>query len=323
MTGTTTRLYGIVKFEEPLLCHKDLLGNTFPVCIGGVDGQLQLPISPIESGRPADPLREFLLPPRDAKAWKQGEAPIRWGRRYANQYPNGHPDIWRMLLRFDLPPEDVSNLSTLVHQNFKLWRTRFFEGLDLLSTRWLVDSCVIQSSQPEDLDLFIWNQSGKVERPDIKEPVRIISISSSKPDPALTHAHLLDACRLASNGLDLPEPYRFQLVAHRAIGEKDFRKAIVETAVASEIALTQTIEARLLNDNVSYAEKILKKFRMLSGRIDLAIAMGLHVPTDVKSHLVEPRNLVAHRGYAPSEEEAVKAVKATESILRANLPSIV
>lgn len=323
MTGARTRLYGIVKFEEPLLCHKDLLGNTFPVCVGGVDGQLELPIGPIETGRPADPLREFLLPPRDAKAWKQGEAAIRWGRRYANHYPNGHPDVWRMLLWFDLPPEDVSSLSTRVHQNFNQWRTRFFEGLDLLSTRWLVDSYVVLNSEPEDLDLFIWNQSGKVERPYVQATVEVISSYSSNPDPALTQSHFLDACRFASNGLDLPEPYRFQLVAHRAIGEKDFRKAIVETAVASEIALTQTIEARLLNDNVSYAEKILKKFSMLSGRIDLAIAMGLHVPTDVKSHLVDPRNRVAHRGYAPSEEEAVKAVKATESILRVNLPSIV
>ena len=323
MTGAITRLYGIVKFEEPLLCHKDLLGNTFPVCVGGVDGQLELPIGPIESGRPADPLREFLLPPGDAKAWKQGEAPIRWGLRYANQYPNGHPEIWRMLLWFDVPTENVSSLSTRVHRNFEQWRTRFFEGLDMLSTRWLVDSYVVQSSEPEGLDLFIWNQSGKVERPFTRAPVTIISPNSSNPDPALLQSHFLDACRFASNGLDLPEPYRFQLVAHRAIGEKDFRKAIVETAVASEIALTQTIEARLLHDNVSYAEKILKKFSMLGGRIDLALAMGIHVPTDVKQHLVEPRNRVAHRGYAPSEEEAVKAVQATGSILRVNLPPIV
>lgn len=128
---------------------------------------------------------------------------------------------------------------------------------------------------------------------------------------------------LASSDTELPLPYRFQLTAYRAIKENDFRKAIVETAVASEIALTQAIENRLRLDQLPYTDKILEKFRMLSGRVELARAMGFAVPENIKSALVEPRNMVAHRGESPTRRQAFAAVSATAKVLGDNLPPLV
>ncbi|WP_139019230.1 MULTISPECIES: hypothetical protein [Acidovorax] len=318
------RIYGIVKFEQPLLCLKEVLGTSFPICIGGVQGHFEFPSEPIESGRPADPLREPLVPPKDAKTWRQGDPPILWGLRHAYQYPDGHPEVLRALLWFDTIPDKTAELSTAVYQNFDRWRTRLFDGFDLFSTRWFANSTTVVSPSPGDLNLFVFDQSGKQERPYKKKGTQVaVYEDPAAPDPALTQTQIEKACMLASSDTELSLPYRFQLAAYRAIKEKDFRKAIVETAVASEIALTQAIENRLRLDQLPYTDKILEKFRMLSGRVELARAMGFAVPENIKSALVEPRNMVAHRGESPTQRQAFAAVSATAKILGDNLPPLV
>lgn len=319
---TTRRLYGIIEFKSPLFCRAEVLGRVFPVRVGQTVGSLELPSSPIDSGRPPDPLSEPLIPPTDAKTWKHGDTQILWGRRFANQYPDGHPEVRRALLQFDVLPDQLVEVSDNVYQNFEKWKTRFFEGLDLFSTRWLPNEARVSGSRPSDLDLFVWNERGKQDHPYTELPISICLPIGRDLDAAISQIHVCDACKFASSNSDLPVPYQFQLAAYRAIMEEDFRKAIIETAVSAEITLTQSLEERLTGDGISYAKQILDKYRTLGGRVELAKAMGLAVPADIQAALVNPRNAVAHQGHLPTIKEALRAVNATKSVLQDHLPPI-
>ncbi len=322
MRCTTRRLYGIIEFNSPLFCHAELLGNVFSVRIGQAEGHLELPSSPIELDGPPDPFRLPLVPPADAKTWKQGDAGIFWGRRFVNQYPGGYPEVQRALLRFDVLPDQVVETSNTVYQNFEGWKTRFLEGLDLFSMRWLPRGERVPNPRPSGLDLFVWNEQGKQDHPYTEIPHIFLLNFGPDLDTALSRFQFNDACKLASSNTDLPVPYQFQVAAYRAITDEDFRKAIIETAVAAEIALTQALEERLTGDRISYAKQILDKYRTLGGRVELAKAMGLAVPADIQAALVNPRNAVAHQGHLPTIKEALRAVNATKSVLQDHLPPI-
>ncbi|HPK33395.1 MAG TPA: hypothetical protein PK510_13305 [Ottowia sp.] len=314
------RLYGILELKPSLVCHEDLLGATFAIAVNGIAGNLHIPGSPSKLDALADHLNVPLVPPSDAATWQHRGDPIPWGVRYAVRYPDGHPEVRRVLLTFDVRAEQFQEASIELRNDFNRWLAHLKEVLDLLSKRCLIGPTYhVWDPAPKDLDLFAWGPDGKQKR------ARGVNVShvtalSEVPDAVPRHEHFRVACALASSGTPLPSPYQFQLAAYRAFEANDYRKAVVETAVAAEIALTNTIKRRLSSDGLAYAQSIMKKFRMLSGRIELAQAMTLPLPTNLKDTLVEPRNRVAHQGYEPTIEESRNAICATDEILIAQLP---
>ena len=321
--GNTRRLYGIVEFKEPLLCQTEALGSVFQIRIGRAEGHFELPALPIDSGRPSDPLHEPLLPPVGAKTWKDGNREMSWGRRFFHQYPSGLPEIQRALLQFDVFPDQVAEISNSVYQHFGEWKTRLFDGFDLFSSRWIPTGASLNSSIPDGLDLFLWNECGKPERPYTGGQVSVCTPTiSSLLEVALTRPQFRDACKLASSNAALPVPYQFQLAAYRAIRDEDYRKAVIETAVATEITLTQALEERLSKENVPANLQTFKQYKTLGGRVKLAETMRLALPNDIREALVDPRNAVAHLGHHSTKKEALRAVLTSRTILIGHLPPL-
>lgn len=321
--GNARRLYGIVEFKQPLLCQTEALGSVFQIRIGQAEGQFELPALPIDSGRPSAPLREPLMPPANAKNWKEGSREILWGRRFVNQYPSGLPEIQRALLQFDVFPDQVAEISNSVYHHFEEWKTRLFDGLDLFSSRWIPTGASLNSSIPDGLDLFLWNECGKPERPYTGGQISVCTPTiSSLPEVPLTRLQFRDACKLASSNAALPVPYQFQLAAYRAIRDEDYRKAVIETAVATEITLTQVLEERLSKENVAANLQSFKQYKTLGGRVKLAEMMGLALPNDIREALVDPRNAVAHLGHQSTKKEAIRAVLTSRSVLNGHLPPL-
>ncbi|WP_131798468.1 hypothetical protein [Acidovorax sp. GW101-3H11] len=192
-SGNTRRLYGIVEFKQPLLCQTEALGSVFQIRIGQAQGHFELPSLPIESGRPSDPLHEPLVPPASAKTWKSGDRQMLWGRRFVNQYPGGLPEISRALLQFDVLPDQVAEISTSVYEHFREWKTRLFDGFDLFGSRWIPTGARVHSSIQDDLDLFLWNKSGKPERPYPDGQISVCTpTTSSLLEVALTQPQFRD-----------------------------------------------------------------------------------------------------------------------------------
>jgi hypothetical protein len=312
-TSQLRRLYGLVSFEEPIICSREVLGAIAAVSIGGVAGHLAFPSLPDWTTPPADPLHMPLVPPIDALTWKQGDELLVWGRPAI--YPTGISWVEKVLLHFDVTESELPSAATTVHRAFDRWRSLFVDYLELLTKQRKVQHLRI-TNRTGDLSLFCWNAEHKAERPYEKQPIRLVTISIA-PDSALTVAQLEQVCGLASADTDLALEYRIQLEAYRALRAGDFRKAIIETAVAAEVVLTSAIRAKLRGDGITYAEKLLSKFRMLGGRLELAQTIQIPLPCiNLSADLVEPRNNVIHRAEFADEQVAHRAISATDEIIR-------
>ena len=319
---TMVCLFGIFKFDLPLICDKSVLGQQFIVSVGGVSGKLELPSSPEQLENLSDPLSEPLVPPLAAKTWGSGNKPISWGLRFAYTYPKGNPQIHRALFSFYIPARDAEIEAARVHKDIGRWKKLFFDALDLRSKRCLEGpSATVIDTTNSDFYLFSWTQEGKQWRPFTPDNDGIVIVNSGWTAIIPTHQHLYEVCRLASTiDFAIPTQHRFQLDAHRAFQQGDYRKSIAETGVATEIAITQLIENKFSVDRIDYADAIRKKFKMLGGRIALARAMNFWLPKNIEERLLEPRNCVAHQDHTPSISEARDAIETTDEILERYFP---
>jgi len=227
----------------------------------------------------------------------------------------------RFLLYFDLPLVEFSERATAVHEGFAPWRNRFLDAFELLtkqrrSPRFRVIRKI------DDLDLFCWGEDKKQQRP-YKPSISHIELTGITDDVTIHCSQFRRACEIASEGKPLSLAYRTQLEAYRALGADDFRKAIIETAVSAEIALTEAIRGAFKASGVDYGDKLMGRFRMLGGRLDLARILQLPMPPiDLQKVLVDPRNDVIHRAEFVDAQKARGAVNATDKLLSLLIPPI-
>lgn len=307
------KLYGIVTLEEPIIFLEEALGSLFLINIGGVAGRLALPGIPDWEKFKDDPVRAPLSAPENAMTWRQGSSQIRWG--CPNEYPVKNYRVEKFLLEFDVHPSDENVSGTRIHKSYNQWRKLLLEYFELLSKQWLTAGKTEIVGTCNDLDLFSWSDSGKQVQNYEAEPVRFSMFLNMHPN-ALSALQFNDICAFASGGIELVREQSMQLDAYRAYSAGDYRKAVIETAVASEIALTNAIQLKFDEAGISYGHKLINKFRMLSGRLELARILQISLPNiDMTESLVEPRNNVIHKAVAAEASVALKAIKCTDELL--------
>ncbi|MDO5653073.1 MAG: hypothetical protein Q4G39_03110 [Brachymonas sp.] len=305
-------LFGLLTFDEPLLCARETLGATAPILIGGVGGICSLPRLPDWSELPDDPLHAPLVPPEEARTWRQGSEPFAWG--FPTSYPTGTGQVEMALLRFDVAGDSVSEEGARVIRGFDSWRTLFLCHLELLTKQRRIQQIRVQN-KIDDLDLFCWSAENKPERPWDKEPTEVQIVFPSE-DTFLKVSQFNRLCELASAGIELPLEYRIQLEAYRALAVGDFRKAIIEAGAAAEVALTSAICAKLSTDGITHGDELLGKFRTLGGRLNLAKKIGLQLPKlGISKNLVQPRNEVVHKADFADHRTAYLAIEVTDELI--------
>lgn len=297
-------LYGIVAFDEFVVCAPIVLGHREAISIGGIDGFLEFPTLPDWSTKPNDPVHMPLTAPNPAKTWKRGDNPIVWG--FPSHYHAGVSRVEKVLLEFPVDESVLTSSSNSVHRAFAQWRTLFFEYLELITKQRRIRNVRVLGSD-DRLDFFCWDADGKLIRPYDSDPVQIF-VRMSGEDTALNKEQLSRICAYCSTSIPPSLAYRMQLEAYRALRSGD--QAIIESAAAAEIALTRAIKTEFHATAVSYGEKLLDKFRMLGGRVALAKIVGLQLPEDdYKSLLIEPRNNVIHCADFADEASAMRVVR--------------
>ena len=313
------QLYGIVKLDPHIVCSKEVLGSSVPIVVGGVPGKLEFPHAPDWSVPSKDRLRDPLRPPDVAQSWKSGDKPMHWGWPVSS--PSCVSEVERMLLRFELPESEMHHSATRVHHGYGRWWLLFNDYIELI-TRQGISQGVQVEGDTSNFDLFRWGVDGKQERPYEKAPDSVV-IWESGNDVSLTPVQLTRVADLASASTDLAIELKVQLEAYRALGAGDYRKAIIETAVAAEVVLTNLIRSNLLSAQIGYAEKLLEKFSMLGRRLEFARIVGIPLPQlDFKLKLIDPRNNVVHRGDFADETRARQAIMATDELLLLSWPSM-
>ena len=136
-----------------------------------------------------------------------------------------------------------------------------------------------------------------------------------------TPIQLQSACDYASAREHIPVEYRLILDAENAISAGDFRRAVIDSTTAIEVALAGALAERLrrCRVNQSLIDEIVKQANGVSGLASLYISEGNSIAVSkarLRSEVANLRNLAAHAGKHPTEDQAKTAVGHAKSIVR-------
>lgn len=313
------KIYGIIEFPTPLVCSKDALGRTISVSIQGISGSIIFPSLPNWKENQDDPLSMLLVPPAPAKDWKQGEVPVYWGRPLS--YPKGTSIVEKALFEFNISSDQSEEIAQKIYEGFNSWMKLFMQFVTLLATQNAPLNMKIKNKYGNSLYLYYSNKDS------FKRISRItphqITITVNGDSENLNFEKLQEACRLTSIGRYPKLEYVLLLEAYNARDNDDYRKAIIEAASSLEICLTNRIMQEFTDNNITYGDKLLKKFRMLGPRFELSKILGIHLPTsDYKKLILDPRNGVVHKSQFSNKVVANKVISEVEKYLKTFSPTI-
>ncbi|MGS0689764.1 hypothetical protein [Shewanella sp. 30m-9] len=310
-----SNLYSIFEFKFPINVDKSVLGNSYPVKVGGINGFIHIPHLPIWTKNETDPLWKLLTAPEVAIGWKQGSEPIFWGK--PNRYPCGHSSLHKVVFEFHAHDAEIDG--QLIYKSFVSWVNLLLDYLEVMSNQNVRVEQTL-NSYGDNFHLFHWSEDGKNKG--ITED-KLITICLDNWQKNVTHAHFLEACSLASSGAQLKLAYKLYLEANRAYLQKDYRKAVIECGAAIENALTELITVELSSCGKSDEEigvrLNVRSNRTLGGRFNLADKQLnldlLQQEYNYRNLLVEPRNDAIHKAEFVSQSEARLAIDYTSKLL--------
>lgn len=281
--------------------------------MGGYSGTLEMPSLPLWEEHEEDSLHKPLKAPANASTWKHGNDLIYWSSPVS--YPEGISDVKLALLSFDLPINEIEEGAQKIYQSN--WINLFSDYHEILVERGkkYVHS---EDFRNHGLELYCWEsgKNGRISYSDITT-IEILSYS----DEVLKFDVFREICELASKGAPPNLQYRMLIASYRAIAAGDYRKAIIEASSALEIALTKRITLELDTLGIQFGEKLLNKYRQLSGRFELAELLDIPLPKNYTDDFVKLRNVVVHRAEFPEFEAAHKFVFKAAPLLSSLTPN--
>lgn len=305
-------IFGLFEFEDHVVCAPELLGHKERVVIGGIEGFIEFPSLP----QPIKIDPGFLISPEVAKTWMHGDDPVYWGR-VANVL-EGVSRVERILFQFQVTENTLQSSARRIEENFIQWRNLFNEYLEIVCDKRFEDSVEVIREYSR-LELLSYDEENLKKIPGRGIEIRCNVVVDH---PSLKKDQFETICQYC-NSLKVPSlEHRLQNEAHRAFRKKDYRKAIIETAGAAEIALTAAVKSLLIQSGVD-VNKRLNEYKMLGRRYELAKILGLNLPAiDYKVLLIDPRNEVVHEANFANAQVAKTAINAVGDLLNLLVPNI-
>lgn len=313
-------MFSIFRLPFPVYIDKTALGESFEIVISNVSGFLHTPFLPKWEVDEKDPLSKWLLSPRIAENWKQGNEQIFWGKPHS--YPIGDSSLHSVLFEFNT--NESSTDGELIYKIFTSWVNLFLDYIEILTNQNVrIDPS--QNIYGDQILLFQFSEDGISKGvPNNKE----ITITSDNWQKHIDRDSFNKACKLASNGFPPTLSYKLYIEANRAYLQKDYRKTVIECGAAIEHALTIAIIA-LLEESGNSESEVQRKLngnKTLGGRFNLASnQLGIDVLAhkyDYKAILVKPRNEAIHDASFISQSTARIAINFTRELLSRIAPEI-
>lgn len=313
------QIFGIVSFTEPLYCAADSLGKAISVSLQGIEGSLTLPSLPPWDESEKNSWHKPLLGPLPARSWKRGDELIFWGHPIS--YPQGEASVKLALFEFLVEPGNIDATAQLIYSNFDDCLQLFEQHIKLITKQGTKNN-ILNPNRTKNIDLVFYDNCklASIVSSNQEEPVVIIDQSA---DESLHFNQFEYASQLASKSVAPHLHYQMLLEAYSARRRSDYRKAIIEATTALEIGLTMRIEEELKSLGVSFGKKLLQKFKMLGGRLEIAKLLEIPLPDkDYSSLILNPRNDVIHRAASPDQGLADSVIAHVEEILYVISPQI-
>lgn len=327
------RVEGTLIFSNAIMCASGVLGSEHRVKINGIEGTLALPRLPEnfqkENTKLLPPQNADLRIPLNPRNWTGVSSYMQeWGKTI--KWPEGHSTVRAARLWFPIEGSSDSlenmavQIGSQVHKGLTEWVNIFEECIEVLTSQDLSGHPEVEAESVET-DFWIVNEHDNTLTP-AQEPSRQIRMfmRGASYNAAANINQFSTAVGNASIGIRPKLEYILIRDALRAALWNECRRCILDASSASEVALTNKAQSLLdvstINRNLSKA--IMEKYQGLNNRLTLCRLLGVQLPNvNFNKDLIEPRNLVAHRGKKPNHTEAITALNAASALVEAVCPS--
>lgn len=304
-------LTGFLSFEAELDCLGEVLGQTLPVVIGGVNAVMAFPRLSEKSFKNSENNYEFFHPldaPQGAEKWKQDDIPLFWGN------PISFPDISASIAKIAFFIECTDNeKKTVVHDLYNdmpRWKDAFLNYCSLSNNIYPLRDL---NARIKKCDFGLYsNDYIQRENPDV------INIYWIEPSDRISLVQVKKASEFASLGKEFLLEYQMVLSAYDAIERSQNRPAILDACSALELCLIKEIDNYCSNNNLN-SSLFLSKFKSLGDRVKLVqtfFPAFSHI-SEIEKKVVSVRNNMAHnRTIFPTDKETDDLLNKVEECLQ-------
>jgi hypothetical protein len=101
----------------------------------------------------------------------------------------------------------------------------------------------------------------------------------------------------------------------------DFRRSVLDSSTAAEIAMTKLLDHALANSSAAAASLVRQKWRQIYGLSQALREFGVTLPTDISNTgMAEPRNKAVHEGMQPTKEQTSRCLEIAREVVELATP---
>lgn len=274
-------MFGLLTLSEPVLCQKEVLGQSFECCIAGIRAQLFFPqYPPVEN-----PLQighdNPLLPP----SWlKQSDTSITWGEPL--QHPLGDSGVQTLALFVECDSALEEEYAKKLYTAIERWEFAFIDYLRLDTKQGIGRD---KNTHRKACNLELHN---KHYIPNNQMILFYFDIPCH--DNFASKKSIKQAIKYADSGKEFSLEYQMLLASYDARKNRLNRLAILNACSAAELHLVNQIETFCKSKGLD-SGILLNKYRSLGERFDLVKKVNDSFPKiDYSVLIVHPRNSLMH-----------------------------
>lgn len=313
---------GVYEWGTGLLVSAECLGKDYTTSVAGRTVTVTIPSFEASSGRvlTGDPLGEptWTQEPRRGCGF-----PDSWGSLFL-LCRSGAPEILspasarvdRIRYAFEIDVLDKSGKAVAleVMRGLDQWWASASAWIDILTGQSLI-------TRPEFVTtarLLAWTQDELGNSVTVAPP----GAMHMKLFPVNLRNELLARCfRLAGRGAIPPPQWMFIRDALIAVPLQDWRRVVLDSATAAEMAITTLIDDRLQGVDSTLRGALLSKYKMLGPLSTLLVRLGAGtLPPKFEEDLIKIRNKAMHTGVTPTQVQAKAAMTAAIAIVEQAVP---
>jgi hypothetical protein len=301
------KITGHIKLKSPLTVKSDCLNKEFNFMIGSLLGKLITPKLPEDSGglKTGQNLEE----PGLERFFNEE---IFWGR--VIQWSDGRSHIYNFKIEFDVDDEsNVEDVGNRLYEGLPKWSIRFRDNLSVFGHD-LELPTVNQNeieAEKEYFDFFYKGPEG-AKRPFTPTSVLNITIIG---DTGIEFQDLHHVITITSENKRPILELGLLREANIALLEENYRKSILDSSTALELALTNCLR-REIKIGQPLLDELLKLNNSISKKRNLLKIVGIALPNhNYVDDLETLRNRAIHIGKEPNDEEARKAFFISKEVI--------
>jgi hypothetical protein len=206
--------------------------------------------------------------------------------------------------------------ATAAKNDLIIWKNMFIGWLGVLSFQDYTESD-LKVDQEEDLEAYIVNLPGNNTKPVVEKTERGADIIFTGRLPSILTAE--DIKKAAGRcSLDLfPSDMHLRLInSLKLYNQDEFRQSLLDSATATEMALTTLLDLRLKDVETDVRLLIAKKYTQIGNLLEALGDLGVNLAfKDIYKKIAEPRNKAIHKGAIVDKIQAEDALKVAKNLV--------